>query len=146
MQKGQKTSVSATKLTTAWQKATSTKSVFGAIELKSAIFSGKKKKNLVMNDIARISMISCKQAKTFCECERAENRGDFRNLEVHIFALLWRDDIKRSTQLRTVLKWVVDNRIYEKFRPEQELNRCRALPTEVTSQLFSGPIINCSFQ
>ena len=45
-----------------------------------------------MNDIARISMISCKQAKTFCECERAENR----------------DDIKRSTQLRTLLKRVVD--------------------------------------
>ena len=34
-----------------------------------------------MNDIARISMISCKQAKTFCECERAENRDDFRYMK-----------------------------------------------------------------
>ena len=34
-----------------------------------------------MNDIARISMISCKQPKTFCECERAENRDDFRYMK-----------------------------------------------------------------
>ena len=81
MQKGQETGFTATKLTKASQKATSTKSVFGVIELKSAKFSSKKKKNLVMNDIARISMISCKQAKTFCECERAENRDDFRYMK-----------------------------------------------------------------
>ena len=56
MQKGQKTGFTATKLTTARQKATSTKSVFGAIELKSAKYRSKKKKNLVMNDVA--SMIS----------------------------------------------------------------------------------------
>ena len=31
-----------------------------------------------MNDIARISMISWKQPKIFCECERDENRDDFR--------------------------------------------------------------------
>ena len=81
MQKGRKTGFTATKLTTAGQKATSTKSVFGAIELKSAKFSSKKKENLVMNDIARISTISCKQAKTFCECERAGNRYDFRYMK-----------------------------------------------------------------
>ena len=90
-----------------------------------------------MNDIARISMISCKQPKTFCECERAENRDDFRYMK---FIYL------HCCEEMILLKRVVDNRIYEKFRPVQELNRCRALPTEVTSQLFSGPIINCSFQ
>ena len=32
---------------------------------------------------------------------------DFRYMKIHIFALRWRDDIKRSSQLRTLLKRVV---------------------------------------
>ena len=34
-----------------------------------------------MNDTARISMISCKQAKTSCECKRAGNRDDVRYMK-----------------------------------------------------------------
>ena len=35
---------------------------------------------------------------------------DFRSMKIHIFALRWRDVIKRSSQLRTLLKRVVVNR------------------------------------
>ena len=35
----------------------------------------------------------------------------------HIFALRWRDEIRRSSQLRTLLKRVVVNRTWKKFRP-----------------------------
>ena len=31
---------------------------------------------------------------------------DFRYMKIHIFALRWRDEIKRSSQLRTQLKRV----------------------------------------
>ena len=31
---------------------------------------------------------------------------DFRYMKIHIFALLWRDEIRRSSQLRTLLKRV----------------------------------------
>ena len=34
---------------------------------------------------------------------------DFRYMKIHIFALRWRDEIKRSSQLRTQLKRVVDH-------------------------------------
>ena len=37
-------------------------------------------------------------------------REDFRYMKIHIFALQWRDEIKRSSQLRTLLKRVVVNR------------------------------------
>ena len=71
-----------------------------------------------MNDIARISMISCKQPKTFCECERAENRDDFRYMKfIYLHCC-------EETRLTTLLKRVVDNRTYEKLRPVQELNLC----------------------
>ena len=32
---------------------------------------------------------------------------DFRYMKIHIFALRWRDEIRRSSQLRTLLKLVV---------------------------------------
>ena len=35
---------------------------------------------------------------------------DFRYMKIHIFAVRWRDEIKRSSQLRTLLKRVVVNR------------------------------------
>ena len=35
---------------------------------------------------------------------------DFRYMKIHIFALRWRDEIRRSSQLRTLLKLVVVNR------------------------------------
>ena len=35
---------------------------------------------------------------------------DFRYMKIHIFALRWRDVIKRSSQPRTLLKRVVVNR------------------------------------
>ena len=50
-------------------------------------------------------------------------------------------EIKRSSQLRTLMKRVVENRTGKKFRPVRDLNpwplryRCSALPTELTSQL-----------
>ena len=40
--------------------------------------------------------------------------NDFRYMKIHIFALRWRDEIKRSSQLRTLLKWVVVNRTWKK--------------------------------
>ena len=39
-----------------------------------------------------------------------KNNPDFRYMKIHIFALWWRDEIKRSSQLRTLLKRVVVNR------------------------------------
>ena len=47
---------------------------------------------------------------------------DFRYMKIHIFALRWRDEIKRSSQLRTLLKRVVENRTWKKFRPVRDLN------------------------
>ena len=35
---------------------------------------------------------------------------DFRYMKIHIFALRWKDEIRRSSQLRTLLKRVVVNR------------------------------------
>ena len=35
---------------------------------------------------------------------------DFRYMKIHIFALRWKDEIKGSSQLRTLLKRVVVNR------------------------------------
>ena len=43
-------------------------------------------------------------------------------MKIHIFALRWRDEIRRSLQLRTLLKLVVVNRTWKKFRPVQDLN------------------------
>ena len=35
---------------------------------------------------------------------------DFRCMKIHIFALRWKDEIRRSSQLRTLLKLVVVSR------------------------------------
>ena len=35
---------------------------------------------------------------------------DFRYMKIHIFALRWKDEIRKSSQLRTLLKRVVVNR------------------------------------
>ena len=35
---------------------------------------------------------------------------DFRYMKIHIFALRWKDEIRRSSQLRTLLKLVVVSR------------------------------------
>ena len=40
---------------------------------------------------------------------------DFRYMKIHIFALRWRDEIKRSSQLRTLLKRVVENKTIQEF-------------------------------
>ena len=62
----------------------------------------------------------------------------------HIFALWWKDEIRRSLQLRTLLKRVVVNRTWKKFRPIRDLNpwplryRCSAPPIEPTSQPGAG--------
>ena len=47
---------------------------------------------------------------------------EFRYMKIHIFALRWRDEIRRSSQLRTLLKLVVVNRTWKKFRPIRDLN------------------------
>ena len=39
---------------------------------------------------------------------------DFRYMKIHIFALRWRDVIKRSSQLRTLLKRIVVNWTWKK--------------------------------
>ena len=39
----------------------------------------------------------------------------FSIYEIHIFALRWRDEIKRSSQLRTLLKRVVENKTIQEF-------------------------------
>ena len=43
-------------------------------------------------------------------------------MKIHIFALRWGDEIRRSSQLRTLLKLVVVNRTWKKFRPVRDLN------------------------
>ena len=48
-----------------------------------------------------------------------EVNEDFRYMKTHIFALRWKDEIRSSSQLRTLLKRVVVNgtyRIYD-FTP-----------------------------
>ena len=40
----------------------------------------------------------------------------FRYMKVHIFALRWKDEIRRSSQLRTLLKLVVVSRTWKKFQ------------------------------
>ena len=37
-------------------------------------------------------------------------KEDFRYMKIHIFALRWKDEIRRSSQLRTLLKRIVVNR------------------------------------
>ena len=39
----------------------------------------------------------------------------FRYMKIHIFALRWKDEIRRSSQLRTLLKLVVVSRTWKKF-------------------------------
>ena len=48
--------------------------------------------------------------------------NDFRYMKIHIFALLWRNEIKRSSQLRKLLKWVVEIGPEKKSRPFRDLN------------------------
>ena len=43
-------------------------------------------------------------------------------MKIHIFTLLWRNEIKRSSQLRKLLKWVVENKTWKKSRPLRDLN------------------------
>ena len=47
---------------------------------------------------------------------------EFRYMKIHIFALRWRDEIRRSSQLRTLLKLIVVNRTWKKFRTVRDLN------------------------
>ena len=49
------------------------------------------------------------------------------------FGINKHDEIKRSSQLRTLLKRVVENRTWKKFSS--------ALPTELTSQLGAGQCV-----
>ena len=39
-----------------------------------------------------------------------------RYMKIHIFALRWKDEIRRSSQLRTLLKLVVVSRTWKKFQ------------------------------
>ena len=45
-----------------------------------------------------------------CQERGTKNSEEFRYMKIHIFALRWRDEIRRSSQLRTLLKLVVVNR------------------------------------
>ena len=45
-----------------------------------------------------------------CSAEENIPNQEFRYTKIHIFALRWRDEIRRSSQLRTLLKLVVVNR------------------------------------
>ena len=42
---------------------------------------------------------------------------DFRYMKIHIFALRWKDEIRRSSQLKTLLKRVVVNRTLSQKTP-----------------------------
>ena len=63
-------------------------------------------------------------------------------MKIHIFALRWRDEIRRSSQLRTLLKRVVVNRTWKKIQArtgfEPMTSAIPALPMELTSQLGAG--------
>ena len=88
-----------------------------------------------------LSYVTCYNDHKNCNKSITE---DFRYMKIHIFALRWRDEIKRSSQLRTLLKRVVVNRTWKNFRPVRDLNpwplryRCNTLPIELTSQLGAG--------
>ena len=68
----------------------------------------------------------------------------FQTFLIASVILFLSDEIKRSSQLRTLLKRVVVNRTWKKFRPLRDLNpwplryRCSALPIKLTSQLGAG--------
>ena len=59
---------------------------------------------------------------------------DFRYMKIHIFALRWRDEIKGSSQLRTLLKLVVVNRTLVSQRSWVQI--------PYGPEFFSGPIYN----
>ena len=71
----------------------------------------------------------------------------FKIYEINIFALRWRNEIKRSSQLRTLLKREVENRTWNKIHPVRDLNlwppryRCSTLLTELTSKLGAGQCV-----
>ena len=44
------------------------------------------------------------------ENKTKQKHEDFRYMKIHIFALRWKDEIRRSSQLRTLLKLVVVSR------------------------------------
>ena len=61
------------------------------------------------------------------------------------------NECTRSSQLRTLLKRVVENRTWNKFRPIRDLKpwplwyRCSAQPTELTSQLGAGQYVGSKY-
>ena len=59
---------------------------------------------------------------------------EFRYMKIHIFALRWRDEIRRSSQLRTLLKLVVVNRTWKKIQNWVQI--------PYGQKFFSGPIYN----
>ena len=67
-------------------------------------------------------------------------------------ALRRRDEIQRSSQLRTLLKRVAEKRSWKKFRRIRDLNpwplryRCSALPTELTSQLGAAQFVGSKLE
>ena len=44
-----------------------------------------------------------------------------RYMKIHIFALRWRDEIKRSSQLRTLLKRAVEKKETKNYQPVERL-------------------------
>ena len=70
----------------------------------------------------------------------------FRYMKIHIFALRWRDEIKRSSQLRTLLKRVVVKVVAEKNSGAAPVSQRSLVQIPYGPEFFSGPIYNYSFQ
>ena len=79
-------------------------------------------KDRCIDDVAiRYSFVSRNYRKALSSCTTIFWR--FRYMKIHIFALRWKDEIRRSSQLRTLLKLVVISRTWKKFfRPVRDLN------------------------
>ena len=65
---------------------------------------------------------------------------EFRYMKIHMFALRWRDEIRRSSQLRTLLKLVVVNR--KIGRALHRYRRGHGFKSRMGLKFFSGPIYN----
>ena len=64
---------------------------------------------------------------------------DFRYMKIHIFAQRWRDEIERSSQLRTLLKRVVVNNycLVTQHARGLHLNENKILHCPITSMMHT---------
>ena len=75
--------------------------------------------------------------------ERTSFDLDFRYMKIHIFALRWKDEIRRSSQLRTPLKRVVVNRTWKISGPYGIFSIFRSRCTNKIFFRYQGSCVQC---